>query len=91
MIKLWFRPELNLLDLNLRVQVKVQAFLGPNLEVQVRVLARMSQTRTGPDHGQSRCSRNCGSMLMVIDGSWQPLAQEGLRKMSELAGGLATI
>ena len=53
MIEPWFGPEPNLPDLNLGVQVKVQAFLGPNLEVRVRVLARMSRTRTGPDRGQS--------------------------------------
>ena len=43
----------NLLNLNLRVQVRVRDVSGPNPEVRVRVLARMSRTWTGPDHGQS--------------------------------------
>ena len=32
---------------------QVPDFPGPNLEVRVRVLARMPRTRTGPDRGQS--------------------------------------
>ena len=30
-------------------------FSGPNLEVPIQILAKMSQTRTGLDHGQSIC------------------------------------
>jgi hypothetical protein len=53
-IETQFEPELNLLNLNLEVKIKVWGLPELNLEVRVWVLAKMAQTWTGLDCGQSR-------------------------------------